>query len=281
MVRVTAVAAQKGGATKTALACNVGPLLAVAGRRTLLIDLDQQADLTARFGLTPDTLDYSMVDVLAPRNSVPIADAIVHDLKGIDGLDLLASDIRASGLEEQLTGVRFRETLLQREIARVAGEYDEIVIDCPPSLGVLTMNGLVAADQAIVPVNLQDRAALNGVEQLLETILTIQQQTPKEAVRLRAIVRNRVTASAIAYRKNAIKLDALQAQGVPIAEIVLKEARAWHNAGAEDLPLLMYAPNSDAARNFRELMVELWNDVQFPYMSDVAPMLRSWRQVAA
>lgn len=63
-------------------ACNVGPLLALAGRRTLLIDLDQQADLTARFGCTPDTLDYSMVDVLAPRNSVPIAEAIVRDVRG-------------------------------------------------------------------------------------------------------------------------------------------------------------------------------------------------------
>ena len=281
MPRVTAIAAQKGGATKTAVACNAGPLLAVAGQRTLLIDLDQQADLTARLGFTPENLDYSMVDVLAPRNSIPIADAIVRGVKGVQGLDLLASDIRASGLEEQLTGVRFRETLLRREIERVADEYDEIVIDCPPSLGVLTMNGLVAADQAIVPVNMQDRAALNGVEQLLETILTIQQQTPEGAVRLRAIIRNRVTETAIAYRKNAAKLQELEGQGVPVAETILKEARAWHNAGAEDLPVVMYAPNSDAARNFRELMVELWSDVGFPYMSDAARALRGRRREAA
>ena len=280
MTRVTAIAAQKGGATKTAVACNMGPLLAVAGRRTLLVDLDQQADLTARFGFTPETLDYSMVDVLAPRNSVPIADAIVRGVQGVAGLDLLASDIRASGLEEQLTGVSFREALLARELEHVAGEYDEIVIDCPPSLGVLTMNGLVAASQAIVPVNMQDRAALNGVEQLLETILTIQRQTPMDAVRLRAIVRNRVSEGAIAYRRNAVKLEALQAQGVPVAATLLKEARAWHNAGAEDLPLVLHAPNSDAARNVRDLMVELWSDVRFPYMSEVAAALRGWRRVA-
>lgn len=280
MTRVTAIAAQKGGATKTAVACNIGPLLAVAGRRTLLVDLDQQADLTARFGFTPETLDYSMVDVLAPRNSVPIADAIVRGVQGVGGLDLLASDIRASGLEEQLTGVSFREVLLARELQHVADDYDEIVIDCPPSLGVLTMNGLVAADQAIVPVNMQDRAALNGVEQLLETILTIQRQTPNDAVRLRAIVRNRVSEGAIAYRRNAVKLEALEAQGVPVAATLLKEARAWHNAGAEDLPLVLHAPNSDAARNVRDLMVELWSDVRFPYMSDVASALRSWRRVA-
>ena len=281
MVRVTAIAAQKGGATKTALACNVGPLLALAGRRTLMIDLDQQADLTARFGCTPETLDYSMVDVLAPRNSVPIAEAIVRGVRGVAGLDLLASDIRASGLEEQLTGVSFREALLAAQIKLVADEYDEIVIDCPPSLGVLTMNGLVAADQAVVPVNMQDRAALNGVEQLLETVLTIQRQTPKDAVRLRAIVCNRVTEAAVAFRRNALKLEALQAQGVPVARTRLKEARAWHNAGAEDLPLVMYAPNSDAARNVRELMVELWPDVTFAYMSTAAAGLRSWRRAAA
>ena len=196
------------------------------------------------------------------------------------GLDLLASDIRASGLEEQLTGVSFREALLAGELAHVSGDYDEIVIDCPPSLGVLTMNGLVAADQAIVPVNMQDRAALNGVEQLLETILTIQRQTPNDAVRLHAIVRNRVSQGAIAYRRNAVKLQALEAQGVPVAATLLKEARAWHNAGAEDLPLVLHAPNSDAARNVRDLMVELWSDVRFPYMSDVAGVPRSWRRVA-
>jgi chromosome partitioning protein len=279
--RITAIAAQKGGATKTAVACNVGPMLALAGRRTLMIDLDQQADLTARFGFTPETLDYSMVDVLAPRNSIGIDQAIVRNVTGISGLDLLASDIRASGLEEQLTSVSFREALLGRQIAGIADHYDEIVIDCPPSLGVLTMNGLVAAGQAIVPVNMQDRAALNGVEQLLETILTIQEQTPNDAVRLRALVRNRVTEGAVAYRRNAVKLDALEAQGIPVATTMLKEARAWHNAGAEDLPLVMHAPNSDASRNFRDLMVELWSDVQFPYMSDGARVLRSWRRVAA
>jgi len=134
------------------------------------------------------------------------------------------------------------------------------------------MNGLVAADQAIVPVNMQDRAALNGVEQLLETLLTIQQQTPKDAVRLRAIVRNRVTEGAIAFRRNASKLDALAQQGVPVARTMLKEARAWHNAGAEDLPVVMYAPNSDSARNVRELMVELWGDVEFPYMRRGGPV---------
>jgi len=163
----------------------------------------------------------------------------------------------------------------------VAADYDEIVIDCPPSLGVLTMNGLVAADQAIVPVNMQDRAALAGVEQLLQTLLTIQQQTPNDAVGLRAIVRNRVTEAAIAYRHNAVKLQALEDEGVPVARSMLKEARAWHNAGAEDLPVVMFAPNCAAARNVSELMVELWNDVEFPYMSDVARALRSWRGVAA
>lgn len=281
MRRITAVAAQKGGATKTAVACNAGPLLALAGRRTLLVDLDQQADLTARFGFAPETLDFSMVDVLAPRNPVTIADAIVHNVKGLEGLDLLASDIRASGLEEQLTAVSFRETLLARALETVAHEYDEIVIDCPPSLGVLTMNGLVAADQAIVPVNMQDRAALNGVEQLLETMLTIQRQTPTSAVRLRAIVRNRVTDGAIAYRRNATRLHAFATQGVPVAETMLKEARAWHNAGAEDLPLVMFAPNSDAARNFRDLMAELWADLRFPWMSDAAQTLRGCQRMVA
>src|SRR4028118_137745 len=99
---------------------------------------------------------------------------------------------------------------------------------------------------------MQDRAALNGVEQLLETILTIQRQTPNDAVRLRAIVRNRVSEGAIACRRNAVKLEALEEQGVPVAATLLKEARAWHNAGAGALRLVLHAPNSGAARDVRE-----------------------------
>jgi chromosome partitioning protein len=272
--RITAIAAQKGGATKTAVAVNIGPLLAGAGRRTLLVDLDQQADLTRRFGHNADTLDYSVVDVLAPRDSVHVDQAIVRDVRGIVGLDLLASDIRAAGLEDQLSGQRYRERLLRQALAPILDDYDELVMDCPPSLGTLTMNGLVAADRCLVPVNMQDEAAIAGMEQLLETLRTIQEQE-SDPVRLQAIVKNRVKPTSRAYRLNSEALDPFVEAGLPFAHVELREAAAWHNAAADGLPLVLALPNSAAARNFRDLMIELWPDVEFPYMSDLA---LSWRR---
>ncbi len=274
--RITAVAAQKGGSTKTAVAVNMGPMLAGAGRRTLLIDLDQQADLTRRFGHNAETLDYSVVDVLAPRGNVSAETAIVRDVRGIEGLDLLASDIRAAGLEDQLSGQRYRERLLRQALEDVVEQYDEIVMDCPPSLGTLTMNGLVAADRAVVPINMQDEAAIAGMEQLVETLRTIQEQEP-DPVRLRAIVRNRVKPKSRAYRMNSDALVPFQEAGLPFAEVELRELAAWHNAAAVGLPLVLAAPNDAAARNFRDLMIELWPDLEFPYMSDLAPRWREAR----
>lgn len=277
--RITAVAAQKGGATKTAIAANMGPLLALAGRRTLLVDLDQQADLTRRFGHGPDTLDHSIVDVLAPRDPVPVTDAIVPNARGVPGLDLLASDIRAAGLEEQITGVRYRERLLRGKLTDIVERYDEIILDCPPSLGVLTINGLVASQRAVVPVNMQDDAAVEGMGQLLETLRTIQAQEA-DPVRLRAIVLNRVRRSARAYRENSQRLEPFRAAGLPFAATELLESTAWHNAGAQGLPLVLATPTHEASRNMRDLTIELWPDVDFRYMSDLAGTVRELRRRA-
>lgn len=271
-VRITAVAAQKGGTTKTAIAVNVAPMLAWAGQRTLLIDLDQQSDATRRFGHTAKTLDHSVVDVLAPAGNVPAADAIVRDVRGVTGLDLLASDVRAAGLEDTLAGQRYRERRLKQALTPVLANYDEIVIDCPPSLSTLTLNGLVAATRAVVPVNMQDESAIAGMEQLLETVQEIQSQE-KEAVVLAAVVLNRVKPASRAYRANKAALEPFAQAGIPFAATELRESAAYHNAGANNLPLVLSAPNSDASRNFRLLMQELWPDLRFPYMSEIANCL--------
>lgn len=117
MAHVTAIASQKGGTGKTVLAAALGTLLALAGQRTLLVDLDQQSDLTALFGHNAETLDYSIVDVLAPANPVSAQTAIVRSVHGVPGLDLLPSDIRAAALEKQIVGEVGRERLVWRALS--------------------------------------------------------------------------------------------------------------------------------------------------------------------
>jgi cellulose biosynthesis protein BcsQ len=135
----------------------------------------------------------------------------------------------------------------------------------------------VGADRALVPVTMQDEAAIAGMEQLLETLRTIQEQEA-DPVRLLAIVKNRVKLTSRAYRINSDALAPFEQADLPFASVELREAAAWHNAAADGLPLVLALPNSEAARNFRDLMVELWPDVQFPYMSELAIAWRRRRE---
>ncbi len=123
MANVTAIATQKGGVGKTALAGSLGVLLALAGQRTLLVDMDQQADLTSMFGHDSTTLERTVVDVLAPENAVPADRAVVHDVRDVPGLDLLPSDMRAAALERRMVSEFGRERLLTNALEHLHGHY--------------------------------------------------------------------------------------------------------------------------------------------------------------
>ena len=176
MAHVTAVASQKGGTGKTVVAAALGALLALAGKRTLLVDLDQQSDLTAMFGHNAETLDFSIVDVLVPVNPVPAETAVIRSVHGVSGLDLLPSDIRAAALEKQIVSEVGRERLVRRALKPLQSSYDRIIIDCPPSLGDMTINGLCASDDVIAPVSMEDKNAVQGAVNLLETLHKLREQ---------------------------------------------------------------------------------------------------------
>lgn len=280
MFRVTAVASQKGGTAKTALAASIAPLLALGaknggdGGRVLLVDLDQQADLTALYGFGPNNLDATIVDVLAPLNSVEPAAAIQRDVFDVSGLDLLPCDDRAAGLEKQLAGEMMRERKLLSclEHPAIRDAYAHVIIDCPPSLGDLTLNGLCAADDVIVPVNMEDDAAVRGALNVVRTIAELRAQ--QQRLELKALVRARVDHRLQTYLPLN---DALTATGLPVAETEIRTRADWRSCVVERKPVVLWAPNSDAARDCRALVAELWPDEQVPYTSTIPKLMRDAR----
>ncbi len=165
MGRTIACANQKGGVGKTTTIVNLGAYLALAGRHVLVVDLDPQGNATSGLGIDRSKLDRSTDDVLL--GDTPLADVVVAT--AVEGLWLAPSTIALAGADVELAGQPGRERRLARALDPVVGAYDEILIDCPPSLGLLTVNALTAADAVLVPVQCE-YYALEGLGQLIGTI---------------------------------------------------------------------------------------------------------------
>lgn len=182
MSRVVAVANQKGGVGKTTSAINIAAALARTKRKVLLIDLDSQANLTLGVGLTPDPRRRGIYDVL-------LGNATLNEviLKNEAGFDVVVSARNLSGAQVELLTVERREHRLKDAIDKLDREYNWILLDCPPSLNILAINALVAADSVVVPTQCE-YYALQGLVELLETIKTVKRNF-NPALRLDGILR--------------------------------------------------------------------------------------------
>ncbi|MCL2465568.1 MAG: AAA family ATPase [Micrococcales bacterium] len=169
---VIAMCNQKGGVGKTTTTINLGAAIAETGRRVLLVDFDPQGSLSVGLGINPHTLDTSVYDLLV-RKGVDIDEVIQPS--GVERLDLLPSNIDLSAAEMQLVSEVAREHSLGRALAPVRDQYDVIIIDCAPSLGLLTVNALTTADEVMVPLELEF-FALRGVALLTQTIEKVQER---------------------------------------------------------------------------------------------------------
>lgn len=168
MARTIVFVNQKGGVGKTTSAINIGAYLALAGKRTLLVDFDPQANLTSGLGRKPGS-GKGIYDVIAGRSTLK---EIIQPTK-VEWLDLAASSIDLSGATVELVDQEDRNEYLKSALAAVQREYDFILIDCPPSLGILTLNGLAAADEVLVPLQCE-YFALEGLSLILQTVSLVQ-----------------------------------------------------------------------------------------------------------
>lgn len=169
MVRVISLANQKGGVGKTTTTINLGACLAELGQRVLVIDIDPQGNTTSGLGIKKVDVAQDIYDVII--NEMPLPDAILHTKR--PRLDIVPATIQLAGAEIELTSMMARETRLKEAIQTVTDSYDYILVDCPPSLGQLSINAFTASNSIIIPVQ-SEYYALEGLSQLLNTIRLVQ-----------------------------------------------------------------------------------------------------------
>ena len=244
--QVIAFANQKGGVAKTTTTLNLGVALAERGQRVLAVDLDPQGNLTMSQGLDPDALDRSMFDVLVHKT--PIVEVIHHQ-----EIDLAVSSIDLAGAELALSSMIGRERALQKALLPVRSDYDFILIDTPPSLGLLTINALTAADGVIVPVQCE-YLSLRGLIQL-ENTLTMIRDNLNPDVRIRGILPTMFDGRTLHAREAVEILE--ENFGDIVFETRIRKTVRYAEAPVKGTSVLKYDSKGNAAKAYRDLAGEV------------------------
>ncbi|HET7740313.1 MAG TPA: AAA family ATPase [Mycobacterium sp.] len=251
VTRVLAVANQKGGVAKTTTVASLGAAMVQSGRRVLLVDLDPQGCLTFSLGQDPDKLAVSIHEVLL--GEVEPGAALVPTA---EGMTLLPANIDLAGAEAMLLMRAGREYALKRALAKIASDFDVVIIDCPPSLGVLTLNGLTAADDVIVPLQCETLAH-RGVGQVLRTVDDVQQITNADLKMLGALPTlydSRTTHS------RDVLLDVADRYGLVVLSPPIPRTVRFAEASASGASVLTGRKNkgSDAYRELAAALLKHW-----------------------
>ena len=242
MARVIAFANQKGGVAKTTTTLSIGAALAEMGRTVLAVDMDPQAALTYSMGVDPDALDETVNDTLVRR--LPVEKVIVSR-----EIDLIPANIDLAGAEAILLAKTGREYALDRALRDIVGNYDYIVIDCPPSLGILTINSLTAAHEVVIPLQCE-ALSHRGVGQLVETLADIRHFTNPNLAVLGVIPtlydgRSRHAREVLADVGTRYELQVL--------EPAVRKSIRFAEASQAGLSILSFAPTHPGAEAYRNL----------------------------
>ena len=249
MGKIWAVANQKGGVGKTTTAVNLCASLAVAGKRVLLVDIDPQANATSGVGINSRELEHTLYNVLLDDMD-PFQ--LIHKTK-IANFDILPGHIDLVGAEVELINELGREYILKRKLKEIKAEYDIVVIDCPPSLGLLTINALTGADYALIPIQCE-YYALEGLSQLLNTVRLVQKHLNKE-LKIGGVVltmfdgrlnlSNQVANEVRSYFKGKV-FDTVINRNIRLSE-----------APSFGMPIILYDAVSAGAKNYMKLAEEI------------------------
>ena len=248
--RVAAICNQKGGVGKTTTTINLGAALAEQGRRVLLVDFDPQGALSVGLGFQPHELDVTIYNLLMERN-LTAPDVLFKT--SVDGMDLLPSNIDLAGAEVQLVHEVGREFVLGRVLQPVLPEYDVVLIDCQPSLGLLTVNALTCADGVLVPLECE-YFALRGVALLMETIEKVRSRlSPKLA--MDGLLATMYDSRTLHTRE--VLAGVVEGFGDKVFHTVISRTVRFPDATVAGEPITTFDPGSNGASAYRELAKEV------------------------
>ena len=252
LVRVIAIANQKGGVGKTTTAVNLSSCLALLGARVLLIDVDPQGNSTSGLGIDKSTVKRCVYDCLV--NDVPMDEAIVSTK--VENLGLLPATIQLAGAEVELVSVLARENMLKRALEKVKYRYDFVLMDCPPSLGLLTINALTAASSVLVPIQCEFYA-LEGLSQLMRTVGLVQKNL-NPSLQLEGVVltmfdaRTNLSIQVVDEVKNHFRNK--------VYRTIIPRNIRLSEAPSHGKPIVQYDPKSRGAEVYLELAKEVMGD---------------------
>jgi chromosome partitioning protein len=251
--QVIALANQKGGVAKTTTTLNLGVALAERGKRILAVDLDPQSNLTMSQGIDPDELERSMFDVLVHK--LPLEEVIVQR-----EVDLAVASIDLAGAELAMSSMIGRERALQKALLPLRSTYDYVLVDTPPSLGLLTINALTAADGVIVPVQCE-YLSLRGLIQLENTLGMIRENLNPD-VRIRGILPTMFDGRTL-HSREAVEI--LQENfGSLVFDTRIRKTIRYAEAPVKGTSVLKYDSNGNAARAYRDLAQEVLRNGKAP-----------------
>lgn len=249
MGKIISIINQKGGVGKTTTAVNLAAYLADSGHRTLLVDEDAQGNATSGLSMDTSCFDATLYDVLI--NGVPAEEAAYRT--EVKKLSLLPASIDLAGAEVEMVDMPDRETLLRRVLAPLRDRYDYILIDCPPSLGLMTVNALTAADMVLIPIQ-AEFYALEGLSQLMKTVQAVKKRLNPELELLGILVTMYDGRTNLAVQ---VSEEVKKYFGKKVFKTMIPRAVKLSEAPSFGEPIVRYAPKSKGAAAYKSLCQEV------------------------